>query len=124
MLFAFFGRNWLPTLFTDEPDIIHAASICFIVLLIGIYPQNQRVMVAGCLRGAGDVRYVALVSLISVAILRPLMTYVFCYPLNRLFPGAMLPFLGPWISFDIDAVVRWILLHIRVNKGKWVNIRL
>ena len=124
MLFTFFGRKWLPTLFSDEAPVIYGCSLSFIVLLFGIFPQNMRVMFAGCLRGAGDVRYVALVSLISVAILRPLMTYIFCYPINNLFPGAMFAFLGPWISFDIDAVVRWILLHIRVNKGKWVNIKL
>ena len=124
MLFAFFGRNWLPTLFTDEPDIIHAASICFIVLLIGIYPQNQRVMVAGCLRGAGDVRYVALVSLVSVAILRPLTTWFFCYPMNSWFPALMLGYIGSWISFDVDALVRAAMLRHRINKGEWVNIRL
>ncbi|MBQ6680445.1 MAG: MATE family efflux transporter [Lachnospiraceae bacterium] len=124
MTLTFFGRHWLPTLFTKETAVIIGCAYSFLVLLIGIYPQNMRVMIAGCLRGAGDVRYVALVSLISVAILRPLMTWLFCYPLNDLFPNAMLPFLGPWISFDIDALVRWTLLQVRVNKGKWVNIRL
>ena len=124
MLFAFFGRNWLPTLFTDDRLVIYGCAVSFIVLLFGIYPQNMRVMLAGCLRGAGDVRYVAFVSLISVAILRPLLTFICCYPLNKAFPAAQFAFTGPWISFVIDALVRWILLHIRVNKGQWVNIRL
>ena len=124
MTLTFFGRNWLPTLFTKETTVIIGCAYSFLVLLIGIYPQNMRVMIAGCLRGAGDVRYVALVSLISVAILRPLMTWFFCYPMDRFFPNAMMPFLGPWISFNIDALVRWTLLQIRANKGKWVNIRL
>ena len=124
MLFAFFGRNWLPTLFTDDRLVIYGCAVSFIVLLFGIYPQNMRVMLAGCLRGAGDVRYVAFVSLISVAILRPLLTFICCYPLNKAFPAAQFAFTGPWISFVIDALVRWILLHTRVNKGQWVNIRL
>ena len=124
MLFTFFGRNWLPTLFTEDEYVIFGCAVSFIVLLFGIFPQNMRVMLAGCLRGAGDVRYVALVSLISVAILRPLLTWICCYPLNRAFPTAQFAFTGPWISFVIDAMVRWILLHIRVNKGKWVNIKL
>ena len=124
MLMTFFGRDWLPTLFSEEKDVIFGCSISFLVLLLGIYPQNMRVMIAGCLRGAGDVRYVALVSLISVAILRPLLTWLCCYPLNALFPNAYLAYLGPWISFDIDAIVRWVLLHVRVKKGQWVNIKL
>ena len=124
MLFTFFGRNWLPTLFTEDQLVIYGCAVSFLVLLLGIYPKNMRVMLAGCLRGAGDVRYVALVSLISVAILRPLLTFICCYPLNKAFPNAQFAFTGPWISFVIDAMVRWILLHIRVKKGNWVNIKL
>ena len=124
ILFTFFGRDLLPALFTDDPVIIAAASLCFMVLLVGIYPQNLRVVLSGSLRGAGDVKYVALVSLISVLILRPLATYIFCYPLNSMFPHLMLGFTGPWISFVIDAYVRSIMLIHRVRKGEWVNIRL
>ncbi len=124
MLFTFFGRFWLPTLFTTETDIIAAASLCFLVLLVGIYPQNQRVMIAGCLRGAGDVRFVALVSLISVAIIRPLTTWFFCYPMAQWFPGMMFGFIGAWISFDVDALVRFVMLEKRLSKGNWVNIKL
>ncbi len=124
ILFTFFGRNFLPSLFTTDEVIIAAASLCFVVLIVGIFPQNLRVVLSGSLRGAGDVKYVAFVSLISVLILRPLMTYLFCYPLNSMFPHLMLGFLGPWISFDIDAYVRAIMLAVRVNKGNWVDIRL
>ncbi len=124
IIFAFFGRHWLPTLFSEEQEVLYASSICFLVLLVGIYPQNMRVMIAGCLRGAGDVRYVALVSLISVAILRPTLTWFFSYPMNAWFPGMMFGYLGAWISFDVDAIVRWLMLQVRVNKGKWVDIKL
>ena len=124
MTFTFFGRRFLPALFTDDPEIIHAASICFVVLIFAMIAQNFRCVLAGCLRGAGDVKYVAIVSLVSVLILRPLMTYLFCYPLNAMFPNLMLGFIGPWLSFDIDAFVRASMLMVRVNKGKWVNIKL
>lgn len=124
MLFAFFGRNILPALFTTDPKIIAMSALCFVVLAVAMYPQNLRVVLSGCLRGAGDVRYVALVSLISVLILRPLMTWLFCYPLNQMFPQYNLGYLGPWLSFDIDALVRAVMLVHRVNKGTWVNIKL
>ena len=124
MIFTLVGRNIFPTFFTTDGQIIQAASLCFVIFLFGLFAQNLRVILAGCLRGAGDVKYVALVSLISVAIVRPAMTWFFCYPMNRAFPMMMFGFLGPWLSFDIDAYVRASLLLVRVRKGNWVNIRL
>lgn len=124
MLLTFFGRNIFPTFFTTDQTIITAASLCFLILMVGIIPQNLRVVLSGCLRGAGDVKFVAVVSLISVLIIRPLMTWLFCYPVNNMFPGMMFGFTGPWISFGIDALVRAAMLTVRVNKGEWVNIRL
>ena len=124
ILFMVSGRHVLPALFTQDQTIIWAASLCFLILALAIYPQNLRVILAGCLRGAGDVKYVALVSLISVLIIRPLMTWTFCYPLNAMFPHLNLGFLGPWISFDIDAFVRAWMLIVRVRQGKWVDIKL
>ena len=124
ILFTFFGRNFLPALFTDDMQIRAMVTLCFLVLLIGIFPQNLRVILSGCLRGAGDVRFVAIVSLISVLILRPLATWFFCYPLNAMFPHMNFGFTGPWLSFVIDAFVRAGMLIVRVNKGSWVNIRL
>ena len=124
MLLTFFGRNIFPTFFTKDQTIIAAASLCFLILMVGIIPQNLRVVLSGCLRGAGDVKFVAVVSLISVLIIRPLMTWLFCYPVNKMFPGMMFGFTGPWISFGIDAFVRAAMLTVRVNKGEWVNIKL
>ena len=124
MLLTFFGRNIFPTFFTKDETIIAAASLCFMILMVGIIPQNLRVVLSGCLRGAGDVKFVAVVSLISVLIIRPLMTWLFCYPINRMLPGMMFGFTGPWISFVIDAFVRASMLTVRVNKGEWVNIKL
>ena len=124
MLLTFFGRNIFPTFFTKDETIIAAASLCFMILMVGIIPQNLRVVLSGCLRGAGDVKFVAVVSLISVLIIRPLMTWLFCYPINRMLPGMMFGFTGPWISFVIDAFVRARMLTVRVNKGEWVNIKL
>ena len=87
-------------------------------------PQNGRVVYSGCLRGAGDTKYVAMVALISVAVLRPFLTWLFCYPLNQALPGWQIAVMGPWIAFDIDAFVRNGLLHRRIRQGKWLDIKL
>ena len=87
-------------------------------------PQNGRVVFSGCLRGAGDTKFVALVALVSVAVLRPILTYLFCYPLNNALPGLQIAVMGPWIAFDIDAFVRNWLLYRRIKRGKWLDIKL
>lgn len=124
MLLLFFLRKDLASIFTNNSMIIAGASAAFIAAMVGMIPQNARVVYSGCLRGAGDVKYVAICCMISVAIVRPFFTWLCCYPLNQIWPEAMLAYTGPWIAFVIDAVVRQILLFIRIRKGVYLNIRL
>ena len=70
----------------------------------------------GCLRGAGDTRFVALVSLISVAIVRPLSAYIMCYPMG-------LGLMGVWGGFAVDQCIRMTMTSIRFAKGKWTTIK-
>ena len=93
-------------------------------MIPAIVPQNARVVYAGCLRGAGDTRYVAMVSLIGVGILRPLLTWLFCFPLSPLLPALFLPATGPWWAFLLDALVRSAMLSRRVRGGKWTSVQL
>ena len=69
-------------------------------------------------------KFVALCSLISVAILRPLLTWALCYPLNKAFPRFYFAYTGPWIAFVIDAYVRTVLMYRRVRAGKYLDIKL
>ena len=124
MLVIFLLRRQLALLFTTEEEIILGVTLSFYVVIVGMLPQNGRVVYSGCLRGAGDTKYVAMVALVSVAVLRPILTYLFCYPLNSALPGWQIAVMGPWIAFDIDAFVRNGLLHRRIKKGKWLDIRL
>ena len=120
----FLLRNDMPLLFTKEAVVISGVSLSFIVVCFGVIPQNGRVVYAGCLRGAGDARYVAICALLSVAIVRPFLTWLFCYPVNKAFPVLQMAICGPWLSFVIDAYIRDYLLHRRVESGQWMHIRL
>ena len=124
MILMFLLRRDLAALFTSDEAVITAASAGFLVVIPSLLPQNGRVVYAGCLRGAGDVRYVALIALIGVGILRPFLTWLFSFPLAPLFPVLMLTATGPWFSFLIDALVRNKLLALRVRSGVWTKIRL
>lgn len=124
MIVIFIFRNQIPLLFNDEAPIVAGAALSFLVVIFGILPQNGRVVYSGCLRGAGDVKYVAMCSLVSVTVLRPIFTWLFCYPLNKAFPALQLAMTGPWIAFVLDCFIRDWLLSARVKRGKWLGIRL
>ncbi len=124
MIGIFFARRVLAGLFTEDAGIISGASMAFIVVIFGIISQNGRVVFSGCLRGAGDVKYVAMCALISVTVVRPVLTYLFCYPADRWFPNALFDVTGPWIAFVLDAYLREALLRRRINSEKYLNIRL
>ncbi len=124
MIIIFFTRHLLAGLFTEEAAIVAGAGIAFMVVITGIIPQNGRVVYSGCLRGAGDVKFVAFCALISVTIIRPLLTYICCYPMDALLPGWLFAYTGPWIAFVIDAYIRQYLLKNRIKKGAFLNIRL
>ncbi len=124
MALMFFFRRDLADLFTDDLLVIGAATAGLLVVIPAMIPQNGRVVCAGCLRGAGDVRYVAYTSFIGVTILRPLLTWLFCFPLAPLLPALYLQATGPWFSFLIDALVRNKLLADRVKSGHWTKLKL
>ncbi len=124
MLIMFLLRRQLALLFTDDANVIAAATAALIVIIVGMMPQNGRVVYSGCLRGAGDTRFVAICALVSVSILRPILTYLFSYPVARLFPGMYFEAMGPWIGFVIDAFVRQYLLRRRIKTGKWMDVKI
>ena len=121
MAIIFALRRQLALIFTTDETVITGVTLSFYVLIAGMLSQNARVIYSGCLRGAGDVRYVAVCALLSVAVLRPILTYLFCYPLENAFPGRYIAVMGPWIAFVIDALVRQAMLHSRIKKDAWLE---
>lgn len=123
LIISVFSRQ-LALLFTSDEEIIHAVTLSFVVAILAMIPQNGRVVQSGVLRGAGDVRFVAVCALLSVTLLRPFLTWLFCYPLANCWPGMPVPVLSPWIAFLVDAAVRDRLLHHRIKQARWLNIEL
>lgn len=116
VLFFFFGQN-IYEMFTDDPAIISLGAIIMRLMCLIVFLQISQVIYSGCLRGAGDAKYVAFVSLISVALVRPGFGYLFCYPLS-------MGLIGAWVGLLLDQCVRFAMTTIRFNSGKWVNIKL
>lgn len=117
VLFVIFilGRTFLVELYNDDPQVLAIGANIMIIIAFTTHLQTAQVMVTACLRGAGDTKFVAKVSLISVAIIRPSLTYILCYPVGMSIYGA-------WIAIFIDQIVRLSLNYRRFGTGEWSKV--
>ncbi len=113
----FFGRSLLVSLFTNDAAIITLGANIMTLAALGTHLQTSQVVLNGCLRGAGDTAYVATVSLISAAFIRPLLTWFLCFP-------AGIGLYGAWIALLVDQCFRFFTSYIRFSGGRWTSISL
>lgn len=110
------GRYFLVSLFSQETEVIELGAI-IVLFIAGItWLQTSQVVISGSLRGAGDTRFVALSSLISVTLFRPFLAWLFCYPLG-------FGLIGAWFSLFADQGIRLLLNFWRFSTGKWASIK-
>lgn len=124
MLVIALTSRQIALLFTTDEVIIRGVTVSLYVVILSLMPQDGRVILSGVLRGAGDVKFVAACALVSVALLRPILTWLFCYPVAAWLPQWDIAVMGPWIAFLIDSLVRDRLMAVRVRRGSWLNIKL
>lgn len=110
------GRNFFVSLFSTDPSIVAMGAQILIIVALTSPIQTSQVVVTGCLRGAGDTKFVAITSFISIGIVRPLSTWLFCYPLG-------LGVFGAWVAFGTDQTLRLIINWSRFLKGEWTKIK-
>ncbi|MBC8571176.1 MATE family efflux transporter [Oscillospiraceae bacterium NSJ-54] len=115
-VFLSVGR-YIFRLFTSEEEILGYGTMIMALLTVVVFLQISQVVYSGCLRGAGDTRYTALVSLISVAIIRPGGGWLFCYPLQ-------LGLFGAWLGLAVDQFMRFFLTWTRFKSGRWTRYKI
>lgn len=100
------------SLFTNNKDIIHLASTVLIVNSLCIPLWSISFVLPGGLKGAGDVKYTLVTTIIGMWLFRITLGYLL---------GVVLHFglVGVWIGMVVDWVVRGSLYCIRFKKGKW-----
>ena len=116
IFFIFCGR-YIYYMFTDDVTIIDLGTVIVRILAVILFFQIDQVITSGCLKGAGDTKYVAKVAFISVAVIRPLSAFTFCYPLA-------LGLVGAWCGTLCDQLCRNILNASRFKSGKWTEIKI
>ena len=103
------GRNYLPYIFTDDPEVVPIASTLLIIAGTFQYADGLQCIGAAMLRGIQDVRV-------------PMRIAVFAYILIGLPLGLFLAFRmnlgaeGMWIAFIIALAIPAVLFHIRFNR--------
>ena len=116
IIYFFFGKGFFG-LFTEEQVILDYGVIIMRILSVMLFFQILQVVQFGCLRGAGDTRFTAMVSLISVTCIRPGISWLLCYPLG-------MGLIGAWLGTFCDQAVRFAMSFVRFRKGHWTKLKL
>ena len=111
------ARKQLIMLFNSEEHIVSLGGTIMIIIAFTTHAQTSQTVYNGCLRGAGDTKFVALISFISIALIRPALAWVLCFPANLGLKGA-------WIALFADQTMRYILGKKRFDSGKWTKIKI
>ena len=104
----------LYSLFFEEETIVAMGVNIMRVIGVIVVLQISQVIYMGCLRGAGDAKYMALISMINLAIVRPVMSWALCYPVG-------LGVIGAWIGLFIDQIMRMAFATMRMRGDKWMS---
>lgn len=113
-LFVFFCNEFVLGLYTPEQEIIAVGSSLLSMIAIVQPFQSSQFILAGALRGAGDTKYTAFVTIITVMLLRPSLAIL----LVRYFD---LGLHGAWYALVADQLVRTALVTARYSSGKWLT---
>ncbi|MBQ8518810.1 MAG: MATE family efflux transporter [Agathobacter sp.] len=111
------GRTLFGLFFPKEPAIVNICIHISYVIIVTILFQISQVIYMGCLRGAGDTKYTAMCSMLSVTVIRTVFSYVCCY----IFHWGII---GIWMGILADQVSRYIFASTRFKQGNWVNIKI
>ncbi|HBN85952.1 MAG TPA: hypothetical protein DDZ89_19165 [Clostridiales bacterium] len=115
IIFFFFGGQ-LTKLYNQDPFIVEQGAQIMRLVAFIIPFQTSQFILAGALRGAGDTRATAVITLLTVLMLRPGLSYVFIHILE-------IGVIGAWVALGLDQFSRSVLVLGRYNSGKWKHIR-
>ena len=101
----FFGGKWFYGLYFTEPHILEMGEIICRYLMVIVLLQISQIIFTGCLRAAGDVRYVLVAAMIMVNVLG--------WGLH-----------GVWLGILADQLSRFIMVSLRFRQGKWVDLKI
>lgn len=127
-VFFFFGGVIL-RVFTDDPQLLSLGGEAMQVIAFSQPPLALAFVLAGSLRGAGDVRYPMVVTTVAVWFVRlPVGAFLglpaVCIPFTAsCLPGLGLGLRGIYTALIVEAVVRAAFMYRRFRSGKWQTMK-
>jgi putative MATE family efflux protein len=114
---SFFFGGELVKLYQSDPEIV-ATGAKLMMLVALVQPlQSSQFILSGALRGAGDTKAIAVITFITILLVRPGIAYIMIY-------GAKIGIFGAWVALVADQALRSAFVMLRYNSGKWKNIRI
>ena len=126
--FFFFGESIL-RIFTDDPELLRLGNDAMKVIAFSQPPLALAFVLAGSLRGAGDVRFPMMVTTVAVWIVRLptgafLGLHTVCVPFTSVCtPGLGLGLPGIYGALIVESTFRAILMYRRFRGGKWQSMK-
>lgn len=114
LIFIFFGGE-IVGLYNSDPSVVKTGAIIMFFVAFSQPFQASQFITAGGLRGAGDTRSTAIITCITVLIMRPGLAILFIKMGMGLY--------GAWLAFVSDQLMRSLLVLTRYNSGKWKLIK-
>ncbi len=116
IVFIIWGGK-IVSLYSDDVTVIEKGAK--IMMLVGfIQPfQSSQFILAGALRGAGDTKATAIITFITVLIVRPGLAILL---VNFMHLGLE----GAWVAFAADQLLRSLFVLLRYSSGKWKSIKI
>lgn len=104
-----FGRNYIPYIFTDDPEVIPIASSLLVIAGTLQYADGLQCIGAAMLRGIQDVRVPMRIAVADYIVIALPLGLLLTFPVGW---GAQ----GMWIAFVIALAIPAVLFHLRFHK--------
>lgn len=116
LIFILFGGP-LVSLYNKDPDIIAMGAKILLIMALLQPLQTSQFIIAGGLRGAGDTRSTAVITFLTVLLVRPVLAALLIHI-------AKWGLYGAWIGMASDQLLRSMLVLLRYHGGKWKRIQI
>ena len=106
------GGSWIAAGFTADPELLRRTTgLLYVAAFFQVF-DAANVVARGALRGTGDVRFTAVVGIVTAWVVVPPLTWL----LGR---GAELGALGGWLALCVEIVVAAAIFWLRLERGRW-----
>lgn len=112
MILSILFSKTIVSWYNKTPEIIEMGHVIIIMIAISLPIQTDQTATVGSLRGAGDTIFSAVVTLLTVVVIRNLLGILFVKSMGYGLVGA-------WMALIIDQSLRSILVGARYHQGRW-----